>query len=251
MKTISFFNPKGGVGKTTLTLLFAAYLAYFLNKKVLVIDLEADSFRVKMFREYDIKELNTPGTALHSYARTHVMPEPYQIETRGKKIGLYRDEDIIELVNSVNQDIGDNKYDYLILDFPAGFSEKTPVTLISSNSLIDLVCVPCGIETQERMEAFRVAYNLGHLGQDCRVFWNRIPSAVKSEHLDIAQTELEKHKVRFLKSRIKAFPKAQKESDVRCFVRSTLAWNERYVRMACPDLIPLFEEIVEILDHKA
>lgn len=38
MKTISFFNNKGGVGKTTLTGNIAAYFALEMRKKVLVID---------------------------------------------------------------------------------------------------------------------------------------------------------------------------------------------------------------------
>lgn len=38
MKTVSFFNNKGGVGKTTLTGNVAAYIAHELNKRVLVID---------------------------------------------------------------------------------------------------------------------------------------------------------------------------------------------------------------------
>ena len=37
MKTFSFFTPKGGCGKTTLTLLFAAYLRYGKGKAVKVI----------------------------------------------------------------------------------------------------------------------------------------------------------------------------------------------------------------------
>lgn len=38
MKSIAFFNNKGGVGKTTLVTNLAAYLALEMNKRVLVID---------------------------------------------------------------------------------------------------------------------------------------------------------------------------------------------------------------------
>ncbi|MFW0118316.1 ParA family protein [Rothia sp. P5764] len=40
MKTIAFFNNKGGVGKTTLACNFAHFLASHENKKILVIDLD-------------------------------------------------------------------------------------------------------------------------------------------------------------------------------------------------------------------
>jgi len=42
MKTIAFFNPKGGVGKTLHTKLFASYLAYGLGARVCVFDAEKD-----------------------------------------------------------------------------------------------------------------------------------------------------------------------------------------------------------------
>lgn len=38
MKSIAFFNNKGGVGKTTLLCNFASYLAKYLDKRVLVVD---------------------------------------------------------------------------------------------------------------------------------------------------------------------------------------------------------------------
>lgn len=38
MKSIAIFNNKGGVGKTTVLCNLASYMAFKLNKKVLVVD---------------------------------------------------------------------------------------------------------------------------------------------------------------------------------------------------------------------
>jgi len=44
MKSIAFFNNKGGVGKTTLTCNVAAYLALHKSKRVLLIDCGGSGF---------------------------------------------------------------------------------------------------------------------------------------------------------------------------------------------------------------
>ena len=66
MKTFTFFTPKGGCGKTTLILLLAAYIRYFLGKTVKVIDFEADKFPLKRFRDDDLAASRQEGTPLHN-----------------------------------------------------------------------------------------------------------------------------------------------------------------------------------------
>ncbi|OLN21336.1 helicase DnaB [Domibacillus antri] len=48
MKVITFFNNKGGVGKTTLTVNIASYMALMLEKKILVIDADPQSNTTQM-----------------------------------------------------------------------------------------------------------------------------------------------------------------------------------------------------------
>lgn len=92
MKVFSFFSGKGGVGKTTLTILLASYLAYFLNLKVLVIDMEKPDGRILPFRNGDIHQLQTAGTPLNNYARAYPMPDSasyFDIEEYGLAVGEY------------------------------------------------------------------------------------------------------------------------------------------------------------------
>ena len=62
MKTFSFFNRKGGCGKTTLIIFLAAYIRYYLGKTVKVIDMEAKKFPVNHFREVDLIARSQEGT---------------------------------------------------------------------------------------------------------------------------------------------------------------------------------------------
>ena len=71
------------------------------------------------------------------------------------------------------------------------------------------------------------------------------------EILDQSEAQIESAiGVKHSKVRIRAFNKATQASDVACFTRTTVCWPARYIEMACPDLVPLFKEIVSILDTK-
>lgn len=255
MKTFCFFSEKGGVGKTTLTIFFAAYLAYCCGKKVKVIDTEAPTFRICEFRKKEeiLLQRNEPNP-LSNYAKSHTMPlSRYDIDCRGCAVNTYTVRDRQELVRSIQRDINDNKYDYELIDFPAGYSENTPITDIVRNGLLDLVYIPTSTETQERRSAFIVAQHMKSLGQDVRILWNRInPAYMKSPELLIqSENQIEaKIGVKHSAVRIKAFNKATQAADVNCFTRTTICWPKRYIEMACPELKNLFKEIVDILDTK-
>lgn len=57
MKVLSFFNYKGGVGKTTSSVTIANLLAKFYNQRVLVIDLDAQCNATNDFSVVDMKAL--------------------------------------------------------------------------------------------------------------------------------------------------------------------------------------------------
>ena len=255
MKTFSFFSEKGGVGKTTLTIFFASYLAYCLNKKVKVIDTEAPTFRIKEFRRTDEALLKSDHpNPLRNYAKANkLQSRRYDIDCRGCAVNMYTVNERKELVRSIQKDINDDEYDYELIDFPAGYSENTPISDIVKNGLLDLVYIPTSTETQERRSAFIVAKQMKSRGQDVRILWNRInPAYMKCpEILDQAEMQIDSAiGVQHSKVRIKTFNKATQASDVTCFTRTTVCWPNRYIEMICPELITLFKEIVSILDLK-
>lgn len=249
MKTMTFFSPKGGVGKTTLTFLFADYLKYRLGASVRVMDAEYPKHPIMHFRETDLAAADQPGAVLYNYFQTRQRPEPYPIQCVGRAINEYDSDDVRKFAWMVNKEIESNKYEYLLLDFPAGYSEKTPISCLIHNHLIDAVIVPMSTESQERLDAYTLGRLLIEEKQPHLLLWNRIKKKFWGDGsaLDLAEKDLAQYGLECCKTRIREFNKASEDADIRCFVRNTLCWPDRYVEMACPELVTLFEEIVSFL----
>ena len=249
MKTFTFFTPKGGCGKTTLILLLAAYLRYFLGKTVKVIDFEADKFPLMSFRKDDLAAFRHEGTPLHNYLKGRQVLDPYPIECAGKPINNYKADDVLKIARAVNEEIRKDEFDYLLLDFPAGYSRLTPISCLMCNHLLDGVYIPTSTERQERIDSFEIGRHFLEEGQRFRIVWNHLKKKYIENPgvLDLAEQELLGYGLPCSKVRIKDFNKATEDSSVRCFVRNTLCWPDRYVKMVCPELIDLFEEIIAFL----
>ena len=249
MKSFSFFTPKGGCGKTTLTILLACYLAYHLHRKVIVLDLEAPTHRIKAFRDKDLGLVSSGNNSLSNYLRDRQTLEPFEIECLGKAINTYKSQDIKDVATRVNSIVGSDNFDFMLIDFPAGYSQMTVMSTLIYNGLLDYVYVPTSLEMQERMEA----YNIGRVflaeNQSFRLLWNRLPASF-AKYPDIfaaAEKQMADCGMNFATTRVRSFNKATKESDVKCFIRNTLCWPDRYVEMYCPELKNLFREIADDL----
>ena len=62
-------------------------------------------------------------------------------------------------------------------------------------------------------------------------------------YLDSGERIFTERDIEVLPYRIRSFQKARRDSDERLFVRSTVCWPAKYVEMACPAVVPLYEEI--------
>lgn len=249
MKTFTFFTPKGGCGKTTQNMLLATYLRYAKGKSVKVIDFEASKFPLMNFRNDDLIAVGQEGTPLYNYLKGRSVPDPYPVECAGKQINTYKEEDVLKIARTINEKIRQDDFDYLILDFPGGFSRLTPLSCLVHNHLLDGVYIPTSTERQERLDAFHMGRHFIEEEQPFRIVWNRLKKKFMENPsiLDMAERELLDYGLPCSQVRIREFNKATETSDVRCFVRNTLCWPDRYVKMVCPELIDLFEEIIAFL----
>lgn len=54
---VALSNQKGGVGKSTFTVLLASYFHYLKEKNVLVVDCDYPQHSIKAMREWDVKNV--------------------------------------------------------------------------------------------------------------------------------------------------------------------------------------------------
>ena len=255
MKYFSFFSGKGGVGKTTLTIMAASFFAYYKKRKVKVIDMETPDYRIMPFRQLDLAEVMMQGTPLYNYAQRHLMPTPssyFVIKERGLAMGEYTQNNVKRFVDDLIREKESGEYDIAFLDFPALYADDLPIHLLAEKGCLDGVYVPMGTEQQERRSAYITGLGLASCGVMTKLLWNNVDADIirRGAPLDKAEAEvsfLKDNQVEYTPFRIKHFRKASQSSDNQCFVRSTICWPDKYVRMWCPELIDLFEEIVCLL----
>ena len=236
-----------------MLILLAAYLRYFHGLRVKVMDAQCPEYPIVLFRGQDLKNAQEEGTYLSNFLKKREEQAPFPIEMVGRPVNEYTEDDIRRLAWKVNEEIRRNEYDYLLLDFPGGgWSQKTPIACLAKNHLLSGIYVPFSAEFQESADAYRLACNFRKMGQPYRLLWYRLQDEYlkhKAAELDECERKLSEQGIEFSKNRIRAFNKATQTSDVRCFVRNTLCWPDRYVKMVCPELIDLFEEIIQFLQN--
>lgn len=149
MKTIAMLNAKGGVGKTTSALCFADILARDYDKRVLVIDLDAQRNTgsqlgaggceigvdtLLLDKDADIRELirHTP------FERIDVLPCTTRLEEANLKVLLGTSSvQQFRLKRHLRRVSGD--YDYCILDCPTAIKN---ISTINGLAFTDDVLVP-------------------------------------------------------------------------------------------------------------
>lgn len=246
MKTLCFFNEKGGVGKTTHSVLFASYLAYHRKARVLVYDFEPEP-RINRIRNSELKSLDDPSGVLSRYLLASGVPDAcYDIRCPASGVDV-SDEGFINGLTSGFQSLVDSgDYDYVIFDFPAGRQASSIVALCFSISFIDLCCIPVDTDSMTRRCGM---FTADMARQNCVkpvLFWNNVSQAEIASKglLKQGQEVYERFGFRFLNTKIKTFAKARRDSDSKLFVRSTLCFPMKYVNMYCPELVSLYEEIL-------
>ena len=258
LKTITFFNEKGGTGKTTFAALFSSWLGYSKGEKVEAIDYDYPSFHLKKFREIDdyyYQDGDRLFRRMCDEAGT-----PYRITSVGGS-GAYSNEELHAMVSALRKkkeaDSG-----YLVLDFPGSYKSKDPIFHYLANGLIDLIVFPINSDSQSRLSALRVFSSLKHpdivklsgkeSGQDCLFLWNGVTQGelkAKDNRYDSYDASLKEIGAKVCSTRIKDIPILRRDPEnPLVFVRSTRCYPMMNIKRFCPYLDDLFMELKAELD---
>ncbi|GAE84906.1 ParA family protein [Bacteroides reticulotermitis] len=136
---VALSNQKGGVGKSTLTVLLASYFHYCIGKNVLVVDCDYPQHSIRIMREWDVKNVEKnarlQGLLVEQFGDTG--RKAYNILSSTPQQAKKAAYDFID-----RSDIG---YDMVLVDLP-GTVNTTGVFQSIIN--MDYVFTPV---TQERM----------------------------------------------------------------------------------------------------
>lgn len=132
MKKIAIFSPKGGVGKSTFTILLASYLQYSTKKSVMVLDCDMPQHSISKIRQREIAVLKEDIDLKSNISQYHKENnlDIYPIQTL----------DIRELKHN---SIDNTEADYLIYDLPGTLNIPGVIqTLIS----LDILIIPVEVD---------------------------------------------------------------------------------------------------------
>ena len=254
MKTVAYFNPKGGVGKSLHTTMFAAWLAYSQGARVLVFDGENDS-RLINDRGDEEELMKDPKSPLARYLAKDPVGVPfYEIRRLGDRTAGYTKDYVEEVVGNQIQFIRSNEgeYDYVLYDFPAGVFDYSVSYVMMCSGVIDGIFIPIDTNKATWREALNFGNALRKKGIQPVLFWNNITQADLSMkgYLEGLAEIFGNFGFEVMSEKVRYFVKAERDSDSPLFVRSTVCWPQRYVELNCPYLLDFYRAVKERLDRE-
>lgn len=251
MKTLTFFNEKGGSGKSTFCLMMASWLRYKVGARVAVLDLDDPMHSIHELRQVDLECLKSSSKEFMKFVPEGTDPSRdwYQVIPAAVD-GGEKDQLMLEsLVKQLGSD-----YDYILLDFGGSFSDGDTVIRFLRSHMLDFMVIPIYSDETVLLSALELCYRASLHGQRKAVFWNRV---TRSERPDGERDRLRPLSELFtnegydlLDTMIPDLVMFRRDPRTWRFIRSTACWPQRNIDALCPELEHLFQEIRVILDNQ-
>ncbi|MFR9597371.1 MAG: AAA family ATPase [Rikenellaceae bacterium] len=182
---IAFSTQKGGVGKTTFTVLVASYLHYAMGKNVLVVDCDYPQFSIYQMRERDSYVLDR-SVALEAIA----IEQFSKIEKPTYEILCAAPEDAIAELDEHLQE-SEEQFDFVLFDLPGTFNNDGVINTLAQ---VDYIFTPIAADSisLESTISFAIVLKdelLGKSGDDAsgirlksiHLFWNMVDGREKTD----------------------------------------------------------------------
>jgi len=220
---VAFSTQKGGVGKTTFTVLVASYLYYLKNYNVLVVDCDYPQHSISAMRKRDAELVNTNDTyKLLAYN---------QFKSLGRKaytiLNSTPENAIATADDFIASDGGD--YDVVFFDLPGTVNSAGIITSLAS---MDYIFTPITADRVVLESSLSFAYTVSNLLiQDAamrlkglHLFWNQVDGREKTDLYGIYEKTIADLNLPVLKTFIPDTKRYKKElsTDRVAVFRSTL-----------------------------
>ncbi|UHG94694.1 ParA family protein [Spirosoma oryzicola] len=229
-KVIAFATQKGGMGKTTLSVLVASWLHYKRGIKVAILDVDGSQLSVYNQRVRESQQIETDEELMTRLNEQDIEPYPILSGYPG---------DVPALLKELPGDV-----QLVFIDMPGNIEVDGYETAIKC---VDLLIVP--METSEYSVTTGISYlnaiqEINLLPVDrCRIVWNKYKPSRDGELADLLEGRFKDIDLLCLKSRI-----PQRDSYQDSANRSTLfPMPTNYLRNSgLKDLFPEIETLVSI-----
>lgn len=245
---IAFSTQKGGVGKTTFTVLTASYLHYVRGYNVLVVDCDFPQYSINMMRKRDAEQLNVNQT-LHEMAIA-------QFSKIGKPtytILCSSPEDSIEVVGKFMEET-EEQFDFVFFDLPGTINNAGVVNTLSE---VDYIFTPISADkiSLESTISFAsvvkqcIVDEPGIRNKGIYLFWNMVDGREKTNLYEVYEKVIAEMNIPLLKTVVPNTTKYKKEGldEGTNLFRSTIFPASR-VLLKDSRLVELLDEILLIIN---
>lgn len=175
---IAFSTQKGGMGKTTLTVLAASYLHYVKGYNVAVVDCDYPQHSIHEMRKRDVEQVMNDS---HYKRMAHTLFTSIQ-----KKAYLVEESTAVDAVKTAEQLQKDNELDFIFFDLPGTLNSAGVVKTLAT---MDYIFAPVSADrvVMESTLQFAVSLNDNLIVpqksniKGLHLIWNMVDGREKSE----------------------------------------------------------------------
>lgn len=237
MRIVSFYSAKGGTGKTTFNLLFASYLRYRLGLRVLFLDFDGPEFNAYFVRQRELEHFKGD------------MEELYPIESVDCE-GFRGKPGMTEFAKKLRG--LESQLDYIVLDFAGSFSAEDAVCQLSLAGAIDLIVIPTELDSITIASSKALSSTFAESSQKSMLFFNRVHGKESDELYAKLFAWFDENHLYMSHNRVRnsLAMRRDAESGGDNYMRSSVCFPSRKITRGNPDIISLFDEVIEYVQGK-